>query len=103
MSAAHRVVERDRVHHLDVEQHLVVDLLDLLEVLLAVRDLDPDLLERGEDAEDLVGFGVDLGESLQDVVRSEVALLLALDDQLLGDGHQLVLELVLWLLLRLAT
>ena len=92
---AHRVVERDRIHHLDVEQHLVVDLLDLFEVLLAVGDLDPDLFEGGEDAEDLVGLGVDLGEALEDVVGREVALLLALDDELLGDGHQLVFELVL--------
>ena len=90
---AHRVVERDRVHHLDVEQHLVVDLLDLFEVLLAVGDLDPDLLEGGEDAEDLVGLRVDLGEALEDVVGREVALLLALDDQLLGNGDQLVFEL----------
>ena len=60
---ADRVVERDRVHHLDVDQHLVVDLLDLFEVLLAVGDLDPDLFEGGEDAEDLVGLGVDLREA----------------------------------------
>src|SRR5713226_1763391 len=30
---ADRVVERDRIHHLDVEQHLVVDLLDVFDVL----------------------------------------------------------------------
>ncbi len=99
---AHRVVERDRVHHLDVEQHLVVDLLDLLEVLLAVGDLDPDFLERGEDAEDLVGLGVDLRETLEDVVGREVSLLLALDDEELGHGHELVFELVLGLGLGLA-
>src|SRR5216684_3396472 len=92
------VVQRDRIHHLDVEQHLVIDLLDLFEVLLSVRDLDADLFERGEDPEDLVRLGVDLGEALQDVVRSEVALLLALDDQLFGHGHQLVFEPMLRLL-----
>jgi hypothetical protein len=90
---AHGVVERDRVHHLNVDQHLVIDLLDLFEVLLAVGDLDPDLLEDGEDAEDLVRLGVDLGETLEDVVGRQVALLLALDDQLLGDRNQLVFEL----------
>jgi len=99
---AHRVVQRDRIHHLDVEQHLVVDLLDLLEVLLAVGDLDPDLLERGEDAENLVRLGVQLREALEDVVGREVALLLALDDESFGHGHELVFELVLGLGLRLA-
>src|SRR6266851_1406693 len=93
-----RVVQRDGVHHLDVEEHLVVDLLDLFEILLAVGDLDADLFERGEDPEDLIRLGVDLREALKDVVGREVALLLALDDELLGHGHQLVLELVLRLL-----
>ena len=92
---AHRVVQQDRIHHLDVEQHLVVDLLDLFEVLLAVDDFDADLFEGREDAEDLVGLGVDLGEALEDVVGREVALLLALDDQMLRNGDQLVFELVL--------
>src|SRR5713226_3617915 len=93
-----RVVQRDGVHHLDVEEHLVVDLLDLFEILLAVGDLDADLFERGEDPEDLIRLGVDLREALKNVVGREVALLLALDDELLGHGHQLVLELVLRLL-----
>src|SRR2546423_3747104 len=98
---AHRVVQGDRVHHLDVEEHLVVDLLHLFEVLLAVGDFDPDLLERGEDPEDLVWLGVDLGEALEDVVGRQVALLFALDDELLGRGHKLVFELRLRLVRRL--
>src|SRR2546425_680403 len=95
---ADRVVQRDRIHHLDVEEHLVVDLLDLFEILLAIGDLYADLFERGKDPEDLVRLGVDLREALEDVVRGQVALLLALDDELLGHGHQLVFELVLRLL-----
>jgi hypothetical protein len=90
------VVERDRIHDLDVDQHLVVDLLDLF--LLPVGDLDADFLECGEDAEDLVRLGVDLWKALEEVVGCEVALLLAFDDQLLGDRHQLVFERALRLL-----
>jgi predicted RNA-binding protein len=98
----HRVVERGRIHHLDVEQHLVIDLLDVFEVLLAVGDLDPEFLEGRADAEDLVRLGIDLGEALEDVVGGEVALFLALDDQLPGDRRQLVFELVLRILQGLA-
>ncbi len=65
-----RVVERDRVHHLDVDQELVVDLLDLFEVLVAVGDLDPDLFEGVEDTEDLLGLRLHLGEGAHHVVGS---------------------------------
>src|SRR5881409_179657 len=40
-------------------------------------------------------------EALEDVIGRQVALLLALDDQLLGDRHQLVFELLLRLLAAL--
>src|SRR5204862_7133362 len=71
-------------------------------------DAEPDQIFRIFAAFKEIGIEVtdgekDFEESLQDVVRGQVALLLALDDQLLGDRHQLVFELVLRLVLRLAT
>ena len=88
--ARDRIVVRDRIDGLNAEEHFVVDLLDFLEVLLAVGDLDADLLEGGQDGKDLVRPRLDLGEALEDVVGGQVALFFAPDDQLLGNGDQLV-------------
>jgi hypothetical protein len=63
-----RVVRRTRVH-LDVEKHLVVDRLDLLEVLDSIGDLDPNFVEGREDTADLVGLCLRLGEGLEDIVE----------------------------------
>jgi hypothetical protein len=46
-----RVIERDRVHHLDGGDQVIVDLHDFLEVLLPVGDLDPHVAEDIEDPE----------------------------------------------------
>jgi hypothetical protein len=89
----HRVVEGDRVHHLDLHRHVLVGGVLVVEVPGVVGDLDPHVLEDGEDPEDLVRIvGVDVREAVEHVVWSEVALILPLDDQCLGLLDQKVLE-----------
>src|SRR5581483_10948921 len=61
-----------------------------LEVALAVVDVDAHAAEEVEDALEVVGLGVDLAEGVDHLGGGEEALLLAADDQGLGDRDQLV-------------
>jgi len=82
-----RVIEGDRVHHLDGGDQVIIDLDDFLEVLLAIRDLDPHVAEDIEDSEELVGIELHIGEAGKDVVRAEEPLFLAFDNESLGGQH----------------
>ncbi len=90
---ADRVVQGDRVHHLDLHLHVVVRVFLVLELAGGVGDLDPHLLEGREDAEHLLRLGrLEVREAVEDVVGREVALLLPFDDQDLGLLDQEILE-----------
>ena len=84
---AHRVVEGHRVDGLGGGHQLLV-VLHHGEVLVAVGDLDAHVPEDLEDALQMVGFDIHLGETREDVVGGEVAGLLAADDELLGGEHE---------------
>ena len=83
-----RVVQGDGVDRLGLGDELLVDLVDGLEVLVAVADLDAHLSEDVEDSLQMIGLDVDLRKRGKDVVRREVSVVLALDDQRLGGGDQ---------------
>ena len=85
----HRVVERHRVDGLGGGHQLFV-VLDHLEVLVAVGDLDPHLAEGVEDALQVIGLDIDLGEGGEHVIGGEIAGLLATHDEPLGSNHQRV-------------
>ncbi len=85
---AYRVVQGDGVDRLGLGDELLVDLVDGLEVLVAVADLDPHLTEDVEDPFQMIGFDIDLREGREDVVGREISVVLALDDQRLGGGDQ---------------
>src|SRR6202022_3532636 len=88
-----RVIEGDRVHHLDLHLHVVVGVLFVLEVAGRVRDLDTYLLEGAKDPEHLLRFSrLEVWESVENVVRGKETLLLTLYDQDLGLLDQQVLE-----------
>ena len=75
---------------LGLGDELLIDLVDGLEVLVAVADLDAHLPEDMEDPFEMVGLDVDLREGGEDVVGCEVAVVLALDDQRFGGADQQV-------------
>ena len=85
---ANRVVEGDGVDRLGLGDELLVDLVDGLEVLVAVADLDPHLAKDMEDPLQMIGLDIDLRKGREDVIGREISMVLALDDQRLGGGDQ---------------